>query len=295
MPLLDKNLFTGIERIDPTDISRGELRNFASDVTDKLAVLGWDQKGMCGCIGLSLTTDNRYVEKGTFFVRGSVKDQELKIEANKIWGEASSNVHLLLKFPSVDMFNFSEGGLSSDLLSQEEVQHGLYEANEDSRLTNILEADYEKHGIGEFCIRMSCTLAKSSSVKKGAMVKFTILLFPDSKQALLDTYELAQSPAWPGIRVTEGDIPLLPKPSTQWMCPVIPLTLSGTPYADLARMPSAEDLRRAIAAIMGTGGVVETARTGPSLVARWKKAANNQEELALKEGPVTWPDRKSVV
>ena len=66
---------------------------------------------------------------------------------------------------------------------------------------------------------MTCVISKNSSARAGVMLKWTVLLFPEEKERMLELYEGAKSPAWPGLRMTEGELTMLPRPTTAWKCP----------------------------------------------------------------------------
>jgi hypothetical protein len=287
MPCLDKNLFSGQHGID-SNIREKECRNFTSDIDEKLKDCGWDGSA-AGCIGLKLSADNSRIENGIFMTRGCISDEWTELNAKKIWPDITGNLALFLRFPKAEVFYFSDGGLASDLTAQEEVEHGMFIVGDNRQPTPVLEASYSDWGIGEFSLRMLCTLSKNSSAEKGLLIKYTILLYPESKQHLIDNFELAQSPAWPGIKVTEGEFPMLPKPLVKWRCPVNPLIMPGMPFAETQRMPAPDDVRAAVAAVMSRNFLPETGRSGSAILARWKKISDRAKELVAKPGPVSWP------
>ena len=229
MPQLDKKLYAGVGDFDPEELAKGEVRNFTIDIATKLREFGWNGTSKCCSVGLALSPDNKRVEQGALLVRGNL-DDKLTVEANKIWPEAKSGVRLTLKLRAGELFTFSEGDLGSDIVDQAQVEHGFYKHVEGTTPTPILEADHKEEGIGRFCLRMTCVLSNNSSAKSGVILKYTIVLLPSSKEALLDQYDLAQSAAWPGLRVTDGYLTLIPRPSKNWGCPVIPFIKPGHPW-----------------------------------------------------------------
>ena len=285
---MDKALFSGGEDFDGREIERGALRNLTSDVAERLKGFGWLGR-IAGCICLTLSPDNKSVRAGVLAVRGPVDDKELRVDSNKIWPAASADTCVSIKLPAANIFKFGDGGLCSDYVAEEEVQHAVYENTEGRGPTPVLEADYEERGIGSFCIRMTCIISKSSSARTGVMLKWTVLLFPDAKERILELYEGAKSPAWPGLRLTEGELPMLPRPTTAWRCPMIPLVLPGQVISQSLDLPAPEDLRRTIGAIMAKGVLPETSRTGNAVTTKWRRLANNPEELTENRGKVLWP------
>lgn len=289
MAPLDKVMFAGGGNIDRESGERLEVKNWRDEVEEKLKQRGWDGTAGCCSVGLFLSADNALVEAGAFIVSGPVDGKQLCIEATRIWPNADARAALILRFRNGGIFTFSEGGLASDIIASEAVEHSLVATADGRQPAPILAAQYEDWGWKGFCLRMLCHISKKSSTRSGVIIGYTILLFPMEKEALLERYELAQSAAWPGIRIAEGQLPLLPRPTTPWGCPVLPLLRTGTPLAEGGTLPSGEVLRAAIGAIMGQQATAETGRTGSAVLAKWEKLANNPEEMVLREGETTWP------
>ena len=210
---MDKALFVGGESFDGKEIEKGALRNLTSDVAEKLKAFGWLGRP-AGCICLTLSPDNKDVRAGVLAVRGRMEDKELRVDSSKIWPAASADTFLSIRLPAADIFSFNDGGLCSDYVTSAEVQHAVYTNTEGRAPTTLLEADYEEQGIGSFCIRMTCVISKNSSARAGVMLKWTVLLFPEEKERMLELYKGAKSPAWPGLRMTEGELTMLPRPTT---------------------------------------------------------------------------------
>lgn len=286
---MDKALFTGGETVNADELKRYEIRNFSSDVTGKLSDSGWRNQ-LAGCVCVTLSTDNQKAEGCYLEVRGTTEEWEIKVDAHKIWSAAESDIFVMLRFPSYEIFKFSEGGLASDLVGQDQIQHGVYQVSEGRNPVPILDADLEERGIGQFCMRMTCVPSARSSARNGVILKFTLLLFPEDKERLGNTYAGATSMAWPGMRISEGEMPILPRPEAGWKCPVLPFTLPGTSFEAGGAVPSGAALRGAIAALMRKSAMPETARTGAAVVAKWKRLASKPEELLINPGPVVWPE-----
>jgi len=288
MAMLDKKLFLGEGGIDPGDAAKLGVSNNSNNVGEALKLWGWDGKTKCSAISLSISADNKRVEKAVLLVRGELEGK-MAMEANKIWEKADSTVSLVMKLDQGELFSFSEGDLASDILSQESVSHAFYAAKEGRAPAPILEADYHEWGIGNFCLRLTGVISSTSSLKNGIVIKYSVLLFPDSKVNLLDRYELAQSAAWPGLRIAEGHMPLLPRPTKPWGCPVLPLILPGSALEQGNGGPTPETLRRAISGLMNKTVEVEAARTSKALLEKWRKILSQPGELTAKTGSITWP------
>ena len=129
MPPLDSALFPGANsEINETDIQNCEARNSGEAINDILTDYGWDGKPTGGIL-LHLSPDNARIAAGTFFTRGE-EEKEFTINAGKVWVDAEMNVTITIRLPAMDSFTFSDGGLTSDFLSGEEVVHYLHENRE---------------------------------------------------------------------------------------------------------------------------------------------------------------------
>ncbi len=243
MSEIEKLLFIGNEKnISKEDWEKTVIGNTTSDLTAALRRCGWDGNGCCSVV-LTLDADNSKGAGATFLMRGPTDGKTVAIETSKIWPGASSEATLAIKISDASLFTFSDGSLGSDIVAQERLQHTFYLMKEDRPSTPILEADYSEHGIKQFSLRLTACLSKNSSTKNGVIVKYTILLYPSSMEEMLARYEMAQSPAWPGLRIAEGHVPLLPRPTAAWGCPVVPLTILSGPRDSNTQPPDGEELR----------------------------------------------------
>jgi hypothetical protein len=201
-------------------------------------------------------------------------------------------VLLLLKFKKAAVFTFSEGGLTSDIVPSDRLDFTLYAKGDSGPPTVILEAEYGEYGISDFCTRMVCNISRASSAKEGVVIKYTVLLFPMGKEALLKKFEMAQSAAWPGFPVLEGEFPLLVRATTPWGCPIMPLLLTGTNLEQQPHLPTSNEMRAAIGAIMNNAVTAEVSKSAKNLTARWRKIAAGPDELVAKKGPMEWPKQQ---
>ena len=285
---MEAAMFSEGDLLNKQELRKGELRNTTSDIEIKLRELGWDGK-MAGCISLELSPDNEKVINGCLHIRGSVSDKELRIDAAKVWAGANPDIFLVIKIPNGEIFNFGREGLTSDYTSQQIVHHTFYRQLEGRNPVLILPEEFRELNIRDFCLRIVVSISKHSSARSGVLLKYTLLLFPETKQKLLEVFSSASNPAWPGMRLAEGEFPMWPRPLTAWKCPVMPLILPGTVFRERENVPTDGALRAAISAIMEKSAVAETGRTGAAVAAKWRKLENNPAELILNRGAVRWP------
>jgi hypothetical protein len=289
MPVLDRALFTGQDEAEVEDLKNAEVANWGAGVKTALGKFGW--KGQAAaCVGLGLSVDNRRVETARFIVTGRLDEEDGKLEAKKLWQKADNSVMVTLQFRQADIFTFSDGTLCSDFVAASNITHCLHVVKEGRAPTPVMEAEKGKLGVGEFTVRMVCSLSKRSSAKNGVIISYTIMAYPGTKEELLEFSEHAQTAAWPGIKVKEGELPLMPAAAENWQCPIVPMLLPGTPFECHPYTPGAEELRRAIAAVMGKTSQPECGKSASGLLKLWEKYAASPGEMQHKLGHFTWPE-----
>ena len=289
MPPMERGLFEGNNSIGAEDIRRLEVENCEDAVAEALRKFDWNGQA-AGCLVLQLTPDNGSVSGGHFSAQGRLSKEDHKWEANKIWGNAEAGLLLTVQVPDGSAFKFTEGGLCSDYLDMQKVEHCITTTGRGSQL--VMQANYSERGVGAFCLRLICHLQKAS-VRGGVTLGYSVLLFPGSSEEVLNISEWAKNPSWPGLKVAEGEMPLLPNPSTLWKCPVLPLLQTGTPWGADITHPPTEELRNRVAWIMATSEPAEVCKTRKTLLGRWERYANSPDEFTPKRSPTTWPRPKS--
>lgn len=278
--------FGGRDKISEADWFRCEVTSH-DNINDILASYGWNGGAAC-CILLHLSVDNTKVDSGQFMVRGA-EERDFKIDASKVWQDADMNVTLTIRMPSMDSFSFSEGGLASDLLDDTEVINFLHTVHEGGPATPILQPDLRQLGIGHFCLRLVCNLSRSTSTKNGVRVKYTLMLFPVSKSELSKMSQHHVSGSWPGIKLGEGDMSMMPAPTTAWVCPILPLIKPGRPFKESSRVPSTEMLKRAMGAIMTKCAAPDAGKNHAAVLAKWDKIVKSPTSFVNKIPPLSWP------
>ena len=285
MPSMDRSLFEGEDCIDIEDLKKAEVENCEEAVGEALRRFNWTGQAT-GCVILQLAPDNCSVASGQFATRGRITKDDYKWEASKIWSAAETGLLLTLQVPDASAFTFCEGGLCSDLLDMANVEHCITSTGRGASL--LLQANYKEKGIGAFCLRLVCHIARAST-RNGIVLGYTVLLFPGTSEEVLAVSEWAKSPSWPGLKVTEGEMLLLPTPSSPWKCPILPLLQTGTPWGMDTAIPALDELRGKVAAIMATSEPAESCKTRKALMSKWEKFANCPDEFTPRRSPLTWP------
>lgn len=287
MKPLPKTLFSGSENIGEQDREKIFVNNFSDSVEKVLGDFFWDGKA-AGAIGLTLSNDNKRVESGRFITTGTLVEKSIKVAANEIWEDADESVILTIKLPRADIFKFTDGGLYSQYVDEESVTYYMHSIAEGKPPTPIPVQEKEEWQIGKFCLRQVCYVSKSSTARGGVFLTYVVLIFPTSKDQLVSGSELTANPSWPGLRLCSGEMQLLPRPTTPWRCPVLPLLRTGSEERNL---PSSTALRHAIGAIMRKSGSPDIVEEAANLIQKWEHLAEHPGEFAEKTTPITWPEQ----
>jgi len=288
MGVLPKNLFTGTKNdISVGDKQKIKVNSFSDNIETVLGDFGWDSKA-AGTIGLTLSNDNKKIESGRFITRGVLQDKILKIPAHHIWDAVDESIMLSIKLTRAETFTFREGGLYSQYVDEQAIAHSFYDAVEGQQPVPILAQEKEEKQIGKFCLRQVCQVSRSSSIKNGVIISYVVLIYPTSKDQLLQGSELAASPSFPGLELCAGTMQLLPKPTTAWGCPVLPLLRSN--FEDNT-IPNSVAMRHAIGAVMTKTGNPEVVKDVSSLLHRWDNIADQPDTFVEAATNTTWPEQ----
>jgi hypothetical protein len=289
MPELDASLFLGGAGKGPeADFRKIEVGNFQEDV-DKVLTHYFKWKGdAIGLVGITTSKDNQRVDGATFFVRGKFKETTHKLNAEAIWETADPNCVIQLHLPSASQFRFVAGGLYSDFLPASHLQYQCEALQHGKPTTIIKPSDYNEAGVEDFALRMVCQLSRNSSAKKGILLRYAILLYPGSLTALTSR-PTEQGPSWPGIKIASGEMPLGPKPTKPWGCPILPIIKTGTLFAKDSAAPSGDQLKRAIGNVMTEAGAHDGRSNGSSLREKWARLRQYPAENKTVEPSLTWP------
>ncbi len=282
---IDVNLFAGTGGIASSDVMNSEVSNYSNEVDTALGKYGWKGEA-AACVVLALNGNNTAVLEGHLTIRGKPREKDWRIEAKRIWPGADEGVALIVSGENLKAFKFGTGGLCSDYLDGTAAVHQFYSG--ESRPTALLAGDLLEKEIGDFCMRVVCQLSRESTVERGIWLIYTLMIFPESAAGLAAKGHVTSYPNWPGIKITEGEMPVLPRPARAWGCPIVPLLLPGTPLSQEPTIPSAVALKSAIAGVMNSAVAPEVCKNVGSLNNKWAKLERKQT-LPPKELAVSWP------
>ena len=251
--------------------------------TQTLNAFGWTGK-IIGGITFWLGPNNLSIERGSFFLKGSLLEAPYVVPAKKLWPDAADTISLSLPLTSVDFFTFPDS-LTSNYVEDVSIPHSFLFNDANSNLSPSV-SDLDNAGIGNFCLR---AIAYPST---HIYVKVFILLFPCSLEDL-SSHALYSNPKWPGLLIFSGEIPLFPPASSKRLkygCPLLPLLISNSPSSATTRGPPASEITAKIASILRTGILPETAKTGQHLLLRWL-ALDDEGARSLNSdpAPTLWP------
>lgn len=290
MGVLPKTLFAGAEDICDNDLQKIKVNNFSDNIETVLGEFAWDGQA-AATIGLTLSADNKRIESGLFITRGALSDKRIKMPACSLWEDADPKVVLTINLTRAEVFKFTEGGLYSQYADQGAVNHYLHSVEEGKAPQPIMEQEKEEWQIGNFCLRQICNVSKSSTAKHGITISYVVMIYPTTKDGLLQGSELASSPSWPGLKLCSGEMQLLPRPTAAWRCPVLPLLRTSS--SEERTVPSGTALRHAIGAIMGKSGGPDIVKDAASLLTKWDHLAAHPEEFREKAATMAWPEQAS--
>ena len=291
MPDLSNYFFAGRGSI-PADLARTlEVNGPGASTQAVIAATGWDGHLVAG-VNLFLSPDNDRVINGSFFLLGHLSEDLVAFQAAKVWAGAAENITMHLQPPPAAAIRFPQGRLHSEILASRDTKFAFFKAGAlGAAPTSVPEAEWEENGLGDFSVRLVCHISKSTKNATGVLIRITLLLFPVGAETLVAMTDLTAEAYWPGSKILECECPLYPPPGqVAWGCPFLPVLWSGTPFADLPTLPPAEEMRRAIAAIMRTATCPECHISATRLQARWDRIQRDPTFLQARTPILTWPD-----
>jgi hypothetical protein len=251
-----------------------EVANFSSDVDSVLSShFGWRGKAIA-VVGLLLIT------------RGDLELKEKKMAANTIWADAKPNIMLHLTFPSTDTFMFSTGGLWSQFVDSQQIPHTFHDSSEGRGGRAFISSDERLEGTEPgFCLRISSL----SSAARGVVLRGAIMLFPAKMDDITEAVE-SKFAGWPGLKIAEVPIPMGPRPSAQWRCPILPFLKPFQPFAADDVAPAVSRLHHAVGCIMRNARIYDGLKSGAEVLNKLAYIRSNPKELVDKTPSIVWPE-----
>ena len=284
VPTLSGKWFKQREKLSAAHIKALVIPGPGPAAERKLSEMNWNTK-VIGTITMELANDNRSVVNGQFGLHGTIANASITVPAKKIWEEANEAVSVSIKLPVGNKFNFP-CGLTSEYLDESVLDPAIFFHNDQANNPVLEPGERETLKIDRFCLRAVVVPSTPS------FVKLTILVFPGSKEEVL-THPLASNPAWPGIRLFDGQLPLFPPSSVknlQWGQPFLPLFVLGTPWELADNVPPHEEVLAKFAGIMRSCAMPNTCRNAQVLASKWEELdESGASRLSKTKLEKTWP------
>ena len=295
MPDIELGAFTGKE-----DVLNEEWATLTTAgpgqqaVEEFLESFGWDQKA-AGVVNVKLSPDNTKVMAARFTLAGKWQEEATRIQAKKLWPELEENVIMEVTLDNLSLFRFSEGEMWSEFLVGDALPHRFIMTGEDARV--MTDEELAEKGVGEFCLRAVFGLAKTCSTRWGIWVSTNIMIYPESEEAMMDLSLAAKDPAWPGIRLSDGDVAVLPAAGRgkaplavkAWGCPIAPAIQPGALWSNAVGPLAGGEVVKAVGGLLNTGCLVESSVASESLRKKWEKVQRAPGDLRRKPAEKTWP------
>jgi hypothetical protein len=283
MAPLDGKWFSGIDELPESIAENLGVNSLGHPVNAVLGRNGWDGKTVAG-IGLELSNDNRSIRSGQFYVRGPLSVDDGSYQASKLWETAPKDISITVQFPHGGEFNFSEGSLASDYLEGDAVKMS---AERNGQV--IPAAEWARLGMKPFSLRLIAYLDKTSN-KSEPKIKFTLLFFPATKGEMEELSDAVRGPAWPGIKILEGNAELFPRaPMGGWGCPIYPVLCTGAKFRQVPNLPPGEEIRYAISKIFSTARLPVPCANYGTMMRKWLKIQQDPDSYEERMPTVTWP------
>jgi hypothetical protein len=224
MAPLEARWFAGPDELPEIIAENLEVVSLGRPINAVLGRNGWDGKAVAG-VGLELASDNKSVKQGQFFLRGPLSEEPGTYQASRLWEKGAKDVTVTMQFPHGGEFDFQGGALASAYLSGDEVKMSLEKNGQ-----QVPVAEWPRLGVKPFSLRLVTYLDKTSN-KSGPRIKFTLLFYPETQEEMEERADVAQGPAWPGVKILEGQAELFPRaPEGGWGCPIYPILCPGTKF-----------------------------------------------------------------
>ncbi len=260
MPDIDRQVFKGREPLNQEDLEKVSAADWsARAIEGVLEKNGWEKKA-AAAIAVQLKPDNSGPEAIKLALAGSW-DGQVKIQAKKVFEGADEDTVLEIELRDLAVFRCAEYAMASNYTPQEAVKYRYMQgekelADEDDRM---------QQGIGDFSLRIVAGLSKACGAKYGIWLQVTVLIFHLAADNMADkeTWPLADNLAWPGIKVTEGQVPVLPAAGKktqlwkgkEWGAPVAPVLVPGAPWEAAPGPPDQKEIIAACAQLLNGGGL----------------------------------------
>ena len=270
-------------------------------VKEFLEAHGWDQWA-AGVVGLKLSPDNSKVMAANLALVGNWQEDPMHIQAKKLWTDAPENLSLEVTLNNLSIFRFAAGDMWSGFVASDSTLHKFVETAEGGN-REPSDEELSNWGISDFSLKAVCSLAKTCSARWGIWLSTTVLIFPGGEEELLQTLPEAVDPAWPGLRLVDGEIAVLPAAGRgkgplsgkAWGSPIAPAIQPGSPWEETPGTLTAAEASMAIGELLNMGCLPDTSVAVDSLKRKWEKFIKNPRDMKRRKPERTWPATATAV
>ena len=255
----------------------------ASSVTEGVEKIIPDfNGGLASIITADISQDNSKVLRTRIHARGALYTELPKTFKSEKFFKFASYIFTLSNLEA-DLFSF-QSGLSSNLVDGSSF-HFSFKKN--PREEAASHEELEALGFRGFSLKLS--LRPESEL----WMKFTLLLFPLSREELLTRFPFGDDEKFPALKLDGGQCRMCPSqedvlPEMRWGMPILPILISSTPFSQSSSYPASRDLRVGVAALLRRARKPEVKRDLEALEIRWTEI-ETQGSIAL--GADRFPER----
>jgi len=271
--------------LGPEDLETLAVDGLGSACTPALEATGW-KKLVTGIVGVTMGSDNARILSINFYLLGRLNESPnacTTVLAKKFWPGVKPSLELRFTFLDLNIFKF-DSCLQSGLVDSSAINFEVYDPETTETLT---VEQFRQAGGGLFCLRAYCHMTTA------VYFKLSMVLYPEAKQALLETFPCARNAMFPGLKLLEQESAILPNADKLYGLPFYPFIIKGRRDAPFPEGTSF-DLREKIGALLGTGCTPKIARDAEYLSSRWQKLlekGDKAEDSLTKPSTAaaTWP------
>ncbi len=297
MPTITSALFVGECKVDTSDWKKISVPGFGPrQVSEFLETFGWDGSAAAS-VGLRMAADNESVTAARLSIVGCWAPQPARVQAQKLWARAPADIWLEIDLQDIGTFRFADNDMASCYIPDVAVKHNFTTQGEDGQQKTLSDEEVTANNITPFALRAACGLSSASSATDGVWLTCAVVVYPASEEEMAALSTAYKSPAWPGIKLAEGDLPILPRAGKnhpalngkEWGCPITPALIPGAPWEETGKKLEQTTVTAAIGNLLNSGQFPNCAASADSLKKKWDTAQRAPEKLTYRKPEVTWP------
>ena len=272
--------------LSPDDLEAISVTGFGQASGQTLRRFGWNG-GCAGTIGLALGPDNKRILATHFNLLGAVHESETgftAVKAQRFWPTVPQTWELRLPLHDLSIFRF-DGSLVSSWVASQSIDFEVFNLADD---VTVPQDEFEKIGGGHFSLR-ACAYMTTS-----IWLKVHLLILPLSKDTLFKDYACAAHHLFPGLKLANFDVAMLPNATKPFGLAFFPLLQKGDSEAAYPQMPSFE-MREAVSKFLQRGTMPKVMADHKGLLSKLKRIEESGADALTppaSTAALRWPDAK---